>query len=192
MSGLSQMVDVLSRLIVNLVKMTVCAVTRAFNWSAKSSGSIVLDAFLADDINIWQAARYRNPGAVAAAEKIPPLIKGDNSATEGKIEQVAELLKTFFPPLPTVIEDEGERPQRPPVEMPRLIRSEGMESTRRRRPTSRGMEADMAYSEGPGAAALPDITGLRGPYQPSGEMRKSYLYESRITSSQRRTGPSHY
>jgi hypothetical protein len=45
MSGLSQMVNVLSRLIVNLVKMTVCAVTRPFNWSAKSSGSIVPSTF---------------------------------------------------------------------------------------------------------------------------------------------------
>ena len=40
--------------------------------------------------------------------------------TEGKTEQAAELLRTFFPPLPTVIEDKGERPQRAPVEMPRL------------------------------------------------------------------------
>jgi hypothetical protein len=86
------------------------------------------DAFLADDINIWQAARYMNPGANPAFEKIPPLIKGDDSATEGKTEQAAELLKTFFPPLPAVIEDEGERPQRAPVEMPRLT----LEETERR------------------------------------------------------------
>lgn len=82
------------------------------------------NAFLADDINIWQAARYMKPGANSAFEKIPSLIRGDDSITEGKTEQGEEMLMAFFPPLPTVIEDEGERPQRAPVEMPRLTEEE--------------------------------------------------------------------
>ena len=42
----------------------------------------------------------------------------------GKTEQAAELLKTFFPPLPTGIEDKGSRGHRDPVEMPRLTMEE--------------------------------------------------------------------
>lgn len=55
---------------------------------------------------------------------MPPLIRTDGSATVGKTEQAAELLKTFFPPLPTWIEDEGSRGHRDPAEMPRLTMEE--------------------------------------------------------------------
>jgi Reverse transcriptase (RNA-dependent DNA polymerase) len=82
------------------------------------------DEFLADDINIWQAARYMKPGACTAFDKIPPLTRANGSVTEGKIEQATELLTTFFPPLPVVIEDEGNRGQRNPVEMPRVTMEE--------------------------------------------------------------------
>lgn len=51
-------------------------------------------------------------------DKIPPLVRADGSITEGKAEQARELLATFFPPLPARIEDEGQRPQRAPVDMP--------------------------------------------------------------------------
>ena len=64
------------------------------------------------------------PGACTAFDKIPPLTKANGSVTEGKIEQATELLTTFFPPLPVVIEDEGSRGQRNPVEMPRLTMEE--------------------------------------------------------------------
>lgn len=76
--------------------------------------------FLADDANIWQAARYLNPSSSAAFDKIPPLVRANRSTTKDKTEQATELLTTFFPPLPAVIEDEGTRPQRSPVTMPRL------------------------------------------------------------------------
>ena len=82
------------------------------------------DEFLADDINIWQAARYMKPGGNMAFDKIPPLIKANGSVTMGKIEQAAELLKTFFPPLPAAIAEEGSRGHRDPVEMPRLTMEE--------------------------------------------------------------------
>ena len=80
--------------------------------------------FLAEDVNIWQVARYTKPGAHSAFDKIPPLKRGDGSMTQEKKEQAAQLLQTFFPPLPEVIEDEGERPQRTPVETPRLTMGE--------------------------------------------------------------------
>jgi hypothetical protein len=76
--------------------------------------------FLADNANIWQAAKYLNPDGSAAFDKIPPLVRTDGSITTDKTEQAKELLATFFPPLPAVIEEEGPRPQRAPVPMPRL------------------------------------------------------------------------
>ena len=65
-----------------------------------------------------------NPRGNSAFDKIPPLTRSDKSITEGKTEQAGELLKIFFPPLLTVIEDERERPQRGPVEIPRLTEEE--------------------------------------------------------------------
>jgi hypothetical protein len=48
------------------------------------------DYFLAEDVNIWKAAKYLKP-----------------DKTESKTEQAEELLSTFFPPLPARIDDEG-------------------------------------------------------------------------------------
>src|SRR5258708_2583691 len=82
------------------------------------------DDFLADDANIWQTAKYLSPNGSSELDKIPPLTRTDGSSTKDKAEQAAELLSTFFPPLPAVIEDEGPRPQRPAVSMPRLTMEE--------------------------------------------------------------------
>jgi hypothetical protein len=76
--------------------------------------------FLADDTNIWQAAKYLDPCGSSTFDKIPPLTRRDGSSTKDKAEQAEELLSTFFPPLPVEIEDEGRRPQRASVLMPRL------------------------------------------------------------------------
>jgi ribonuclease HI len=80
--------------------------------------------FLAEDANIWQAAKYLNPNGSSAFDKIPPLKRSDGSSTTSKTEQATELLTTFFPPLPAVIEDEGTRPQRLAGPMPRLTMEE--------------------------------------------------------------------
>lgn len=76
--------------------------------------------FLADDANIWQAAKYLDPHSSSAFDKIPPLTRRDGSTTKDKSEQAEELLSVFFPPLPARIEDEGPRPQRTAVSMPPL------------------------------------------------------------------------
>ena len=76
--------------------------------------------FLEDDINIWKAARYLNLNGTSAFDKIPPLTRTDKFITKDKTEQVTELLTTFFPPLPEMIEDEGTQPQRALVLMPSL------------------------------------------------------------------------
>jgi hypothetical protein len=77
----------------------------------QSYGSFEPNNFLADNANIWQAAKYLDPNGNSSFDKIPPLMKTDGSITKDKTEQAAELLTTFFPPLPAVIEDEGPRPQ---------------------------------------------------------------------------------
>jgi ribonuclease HI len=82
------------------------------------------NAFLADDANIWQAAKYLDPDRNSAFDKIPSLKRGNGSSTRDKAEQAEELLGTFFPPLPVRIENEGLRPQRAAIEMPSLTMEE--------------------------------------------------------------------
>ncbi|XP_044717879.1 endonuclease-reverse transcriptase domain-containing protein [Hirsutella rhossiliensis] len=78
----------------------------------------------AKESNIWRAAKYLKPGTEMTDDKVPPLKRADGSITESKGEQAEELLSTFFPPLPTRIEPEGERPQREEIAMPDLTLQE--------------------------------------------------------------------
>ncbi|KAI3014154.1 transcriptional regulator family: Zinc finger, CCHC-type [Aspergillus niger] len=80
--------------------------------------------FLADNDNIWKAARYLKSGEDAAFGKIPQLLRADGTTTSDHTEQAEELLIKFFPPLPDNIDDEGTRPQRAPVEMPAITMEE--------------------------------------------------------------------
>jgi hypothetical protein len=80
--------------------------------------------FLADNSNIWKAAKYLKSGEDTAFGKIPQLIRADGTTTADHKEQAEELLATFFPPLPDDISDEGTRPQRAPVEMPTITMEE--------------------------------------------------------------------
>ncbi|GIZ38771.1 hypothetical protein CKM354_000217300 [Cercospora kikuchii] len=82
------------------------------------------EEFLDDTNNIWQAAKYMKADTSLGSSQIPPLTRRDGSITSGKGEQATELLSTFFPPLPPVIEDEGQRKQRRPVHMPPLTMDE--------------------------------------------------------------------
>jgi endonuclease/exonuclease/phosphatase family metal-dependent hydrolase len=82
------------------------------------------DDFLAEDVNIWKAAKYLEPSKDTMGDKVPPLKRGNGSMTKDKAEQADELLGTFFPPLPARIEDEGVRPQRKAVPMPGLTLEE--------------------------------------------------------------------
>lgn len=80
--------------------------------------------FVVDENNIWRVAKYLKPGMDVFDDKVPPLRRVDGSTTKGKGEQGEELLSTFFPPLPTMIGPEGERPQREAVTMPDLTLQE--------------------------------------------------------------------
>lgn len=80
--------------------------------------------FLADNDNIWKAAKYLKSGDDAAFGKVPQLLRADGSMTADHKEQTDELLTKFFPPLPDRIDNEGTRPQRAPVEMPAITMEE--------------------------------------------------------------------
>ena len=65
------------------------------------------DDFLADRTNIWQAAKYLEPGDKTKGDKVPLLKRADGTTMQDKFEQAEELLRTFFLPLLADIEDEG-------------------------------------------------------------------------------------
>lgn len=100
------------------------AASRQYHEAIRKQKKTHWDEFLAEDRNIWNAAKYLNPDGTTAFDKIPPLKRADETITADKAEQAEELLATFFPPLPAAIEDEGPRPQRAPVAMPRLTMEE--------------------------------------------------------------------
>ncbi|KAM3537420.1 hypothetical protein ARSEF1564_009660 [Beauveria bassiana] len=80
--------------------------------------------FLADNDNIWKAAKYLKSGKESAFGRVPRLIRADGTRTNSNAEQAEELLTTFFPPLPQQIEEEDERPTRTAVPMPDLTLEE--------------------------------------------------------------------
>ncbi|KAM3543691.1 hypothetical protein ARSEF1564_003451, partial [Beauveria bassiana] len=82
------------------------------------------ESFLADNDNIWQAAKYLKSGKEAAFGKVPRLVRADGTRTGSKAEQAEELLTTFFPPLPQHIDEENEGPLRTAVPMPDLTLEE--------------------------------------------------------------------
>lgn len=63
--------------------------------------------FLADNDNIWKAAKYLKQGEDTAFGKVSQIVRADGISTTDHKEQAEELIATFFPPLPDNIDDEG-------------------------------------------------------------------------------------
>ncbi|KAJ6439086.1 reverse transcriptase [Purpureocillium lavendulum] len=82
------------------------------------------DDFLSEDVNTWKAAKYLDLGRDTMSEKVPPLKTDSGATTRNRAEQAELLLKTFFPPLPATVEEEGARLQRRAVAMPALTLEE--------------------------------------------------------------------
>lgn len=90
------------------------------------------EEFLADNDNIWEAAKYMKSGSGSVFGKVPHLRRVDGTYTSNKQEQATEMLATFFPPLPENIEDEGDRPERESaVPMPSITMEEVERQLRR-------------------------------------------------------------
>lgn len=104
------------------------------------------DDFLADNGNIWKAAKYLKSDNDSAFGKVPQLVRANGTVTADHREQDVELLATFFPPLPENIEDEGPRLQRAPLAMPPI----SMEEVERQLFTAESWKA-------PGADGIPAI-----------------------------------
>ena len=82
------------------------------------------DKFVAEQENIWNAARFLDPDKTSAFAKVPPLIKNDGSVIEGEDQQADELLGSFFPPLPHSIAEEPATIIVAPIEDPELTLEE--------------------------------------------------------------------
>ncbi|KIM92721.1 hypothetical protein OIDMADRAFT_139166 [Oidiodendron maius Zn] len=70
--------------------------------------------FLADNDNIWKAAKYLKSGDDTVFGKVPQLVRTDRSSTNNHKEQAEELLAKFFPPyrmILTMKDHEGLQPQ---------------------------------------------------------------------------------
>ncbi len=65
--------------------------------------------FLADNNNIWKAAKYLKSGDDSAFGKVLQLTRADGTSITNFNEQAEELLTKFFPPLLDGVQDEGTR-----------------------------------------------------------------------------------
>ena len=111
------------RALVDLEKMAKGA-AKQYHDAIRQQKKKLWEEFLADNNNIWKAAKYLKSSDDAAFGKIPQLVKADGTVTANHREQEEELLATFFPALPEGIEDEGPRPQRAPLRMPPITTEE--------------------------------------------------------------------
>ena len=82
------------------------------------------EEFLADNDNIWKAAKYLKSNGDHAFGKVPQLVRVNGTITVDHGEQAEELLTTFFPSLPDNINDEGPKPQRDAIAMPTITMEE--------------------------------------------------------------------
>ncbi|KAI3091337.1 hypothetical protein CBS147333_10307 [Penicillium roqueforti] len=105
--------------------------------------------FLADNDNIWKAAKYLKSGEDAAFGKVPQLLRADGTTTADHKEQAEELLT------------HGNASHHPGGDRTAAIGNEVLEGTWRRRPTGDSLEDDVAHSQAPGPGTIPGVAGRR-------------------------------
>ncbi|KAM9874254.1 hypothetical protein VDGL01_11687, partial [Verticillium dahliae] len=101
-----------------------CLASKQFHDDVRRRKKTHWDDFLADNTNIWKAAKYLDTEGGGSYDKVPQLARADGTRTTNRTEQAEELLATFFPPLPDEIAEEGPRPQRSPIDMPEITLGE--------------------------------------------------------------------
>lgn len=97
---------------------------KQYHEAIRQQKKIHWEAFLADESNIWNAARYLQARRGVSFDKVPHLTKADGSTTSNAEEQAEELLSRFFPPLPTSIEEESDQVEQAAVPMPDITLDE--------------------------------------------------------------------
>lgn len=80
------------------------------------------DDFLAENSNIWKAARFLSP--MSHFDKVPSLKKTNGEMAVEKEVQATVLLEGFFPCLPDHIDPEPVTQDRPPLDCERITADE--------------------------------------------------------------------
>ena len=68
------------------------------------------DEFVAEQDNIWKIARCLEPKKTSSFSKVPPLIRLNDTVTEGEAQKASELFSVFYPPLSDAISKEHVSP----------------------------------------------------------------------------------
>ena len=72
--------------------------------------------FISEQDNIRKVARCLDPEKMSSFSKVPPLIRLDETITEGEAQKASELFSAFYPSLPDFIAEECETPEVTPIE----------------------------------------------------------------------------
>ena len=92
--------------------------TRQYHTAIRYQKKQHWEKFVAEQDNIWRVVKFLEPESVSSFARVPPLIRADESVTEGEDQKASELLETFYPPLPDMI---AEEPDITPEEVRRKV-----------------------------------------------------------------------
>ena len=98
--------------------------TRQYHTAIRYQKKQHWEKFVAEQDNIWKVAKFLEPERVSSFARVPPLIRADESVTEGEDQKASELLETFYPPLPDIIAEEPKVAITSPVEDPDITPEE--------------------------------------------------------------------
>ena len=93
-----------------VLEQAVTAAGKAFYAAARRQKRAHWNDFLAEEVNIWKAAKYLQPEARSGFAKIPALQTSDGITTEDD-KITVQLIKDFFPPLPQRVQQDDSQQQ---------------------------------------------------------------------------------